>query len=248
MSTTHEGGVREGHHFLRSGWDLFGTTTPDQQRGVPVPEAQKPCAPGAKTLALRPFAELDTPVTVSEAITRRRSRRAYSPEPLSIDDHSYFLFAAAGVHRSRGVATLRSAPSAGARHAYETYVAVFRVAGVEAGLWRYLPLDHALCQVAEDPKIEERTTDALHGQGWGCAAAIVWAAVPYRMEWRYTVVSSRLILLDAGHACQNLYLACEARGCGTCAIGAYDQDKLDALLGVDGENELAIYAATVGRI
>jgi len=75
----------------------------------------------------------------------------------------------------------------------------------------------------------------------------IWTTIPYRMEWRYSVVSHKIIALDAGHVCQNLYLACESIGCGTCAIGAYDQEKMDRFLGVDGEEEFAIYAAPVGR-
>jgi nitroreductase len=44
----------------------------------------------------------------------------------------------------------------------------------------------------------------------------------------------KVIALDAGHVCQNLYLACEAIGAGTCAIAAYNQTLVDVLLGVDG--------------
>jgi SagB-type dehydrogenase family enzyme len=73
-----------------------------------------------------------------------------------------------------------------------------------------------------------------------------WTAIPYRSEWRYAAASHKLIALDAGHLCQNLYLACEAIGAGTCAIGAYDQALCDELLGVDGVDELTVYAAPVG--
>ena len=56
------------------------------------------------------------------------------------------------------------------------------------------------------------------------------------------------MLLDAGHICQNLYLAVESLGLGTCAIGAYDQDAMDALLELDGEDEYVVYLAPVGKI
>jgi SagB-type dehydrogenase family enzyme len=68
------------------------------------------------------------------------------------------------------------------------------------------------------------------------------------MEWRYGLASFKLIALDAGHVCQNLYLACEAINAGTCAIAAYNQEKLDTLLGVDGDEEFAVYMAPVGKI
>ena len=59
--------------------------------------------------------------------------------------------------------------------------------------------------------------------------------------------SHKMIALDAGHLCQNLYLACEAIGAGTCAIGAYQNDKMDAIVGVDGQDEFVIYIAPVGK-
>jgi nitroreductase len=62
------------------------------------------------------------------------------------------------------------------------------------------------------------------------------------------VFSHKVIALDAGHVCQNLYLACEAIDAGTCGIGAYHQHKMDALLGVDGEDEFTIYLAPVGKV
>ncbi|MCJ7772752.1 MAG: SagB/ThcOx family dehydrogenase, partial [Desulfobacterales bacterium] len=80
------------------------------------------------------------------------------------------------------------------------------------------------------------------------AVTFIWTTIPYRMEWRYSLAAHRVILIDVGHVCQNLYLACEAIGAGTCAIGAYDQKGLDDLLGLDGKDEFAIYLAPVGKL
>jgi nitroreductase len=76
----------------------------------------------------------------------------------------------------------------------------------------------------------------------------VWTTVPYRMEWRYALAAHKVIALDAGHACQNLYLASAAINCGTCAVAAYHQEMMDLLLGVDGEDEFTLYLAPVGRL
>ncbi len=76
----------------------------------------------------------------------------------------------------------------------------------------------------------------------------IWTVIPYRTEWRYSMLSPKIIAQDSGHLCQNLYLASEAIGAGTCAIGAYDQSKIDPILGVDGEEEFTIYMAPVGKI
>ena len=55
-----------------------------------------------------------------------------------------------------------------------------------------------------------------------------------------------MIAMEAGHACQNLYLAAESIDCGVVAIGAYHQQKADQLLELD-EEEFVIYAATLGK-
>ena len=100
-----------------------------------------------------------------------------------------------------------------------------------------------------DEAIAEKITEAAFHQDWIANAAVVfvWTTIPYRMEWRYDLAAHRVILLDAGHVCQNLYLACEAIGAATCAIAAYDQDLIDWLLGLDGKDEFVIYMAPVGK-
>jgi SagB-type dehydrogenase family enzyme len=67
------------------------------------------------------------------------------------------------------------------------------------------------------------------------------------MRWRYGERGYRYLLLDAGHVCQNLYLAAEAVGCGVCAIAAFADEAVDRLLGFDGENRFTLYLATVGK-
>jgi SagB-type dehydrogenase family enzyme len=81
----------------------------------------------------------------------------------------------------------------------------------------------------------------------GCAVAFFWVAVPYRMTWRYGERGFRYLYLDAGHVCQNLYLASETIGAGTCAVGAFDDDALNALLGLDESESFVIYLAAVGK-
>jgi len=225
----------------------------DQNRGLPPPPLQAPCPPEAVRIDLP-----DGQATVSrlarmpagEAIARRESVRQYDATPLTLEELAALLWATQGVRRMLSpINARRSVPSAGARHAFETYLAVSRVEALPAGLYRYLPFDGQLAQLAIDPQIGHRAADACLGQRFIALAAVTffWTAIPARMEWRYDLAAHKVIAIDAGHVCQNLYLACESLGLGTCAIAAYDQEACDRLLGVDGDEEFTLYLAPVGR-
>lgn len=225
----------------------------DQHRGVPPPPVEKPFAPEAERIALPSPDQWPRVgrVDLAEAIARRRSHRSFLPIALSLDELAFLLWATQGVRRSLAPgAVLRNVPSAGCRHALETYVLALRVEGLEAGVYRYLPLEHQLALERRDARLAEPLTPATLGQRFVAEASIVlvWTAIPYRMEWRYGLAAHKVIALDAGHVCQNLYLACEAIGAGACAIGAYHQEAIDELIRVDGEDEFTIYLAPVGKV
>lgn len=243
-----------GRYFLKDDVRMevdFGRTP--QNRGVPPPPMEKPCrADAARTVLPAPGRWSGvSPVPVEQAIARRESRRRFGHEPLTLDELSFLLWSTQGVRRSLGHGvTLRTVPSAGSRHAFETYVVTLRVASLDIGVYRYLPSEHEIVLEFADPEADERIVEAAHGQSFaGSAAAVfVWTAIPARMEWRYGDASYKVIALDAGHVCQNLYLACECIGAGTCAIAAYRQDLMDSFLRVDGEDEFSVYLAPVGRV
>jgi len=224
----------------------------DQNRGVPAPPAQKPSAPEDERFPLPSPAETKSLARISlwKAVAQRESHREFLPQSLSLLELSWLLWATQGVKGTLGPTTFRTVPSAGARHPLETYLAVNLIKGLKPGIYRYLPLEHCLTLVKREQGLPGKLTEACLGQGFAgkCAVMFAWTAIPYRTEWRYDRAAHRVILLDAGHVCQNLYLACEAVGCGTCAIGAYNQDGVDQLIGVDGDEEFAIYLASVGRI
>ena len=185
-----------------------------------------------------------------EAIERRRSVRDYSTAPLSLEELSYLLWCTQGVQRtSAGGQTLRTVPSAGARHAFETLLCINNVSGLRPGLYRFLALDHALLQENREAGVADRLVEACLGQECvkRCAMTFIWTAEVYRMTYRYGERGYRYLYLDAGHVCQNLYLAAEAIGCGACAIGAFEDDDVNRVLGLDGVNRFAIYLGTVGK-
>jgi SagB-type dehydrogenase family enzyme len=225
----------------------------DQSMGIPVPPIEKPYAADAKRIALpKPDTWKTLPCAdVRKAIANRSSRRAYRKEALNLEEVAFLLWATQGVRgKVTGGHTYRTVPSAGCRHALETYVAALNVEELEPAIYRYLPLSHELLFEFSEEGLAERLVEATLGQAFvgKAAATFIWTAVPYRMEWRYGLAAHKVIAIDAGHVCQNMYLACEAIGAGTCAIAAYDQEVLNRLLRLDGEDEFAIYLAPVGKV
>ncbi len=225
----------------------------DQSRGMPPPPIEKPFPEEGRRVDLVEPGEWPgiEPIDLKTAIARRASHRQYTSHALTLEELSFLLWATQGVRQKFDRATaLRTVPSAGARHALETYLCVFRVTGLEEGVYRYLPLEHQLLFLLSEPDLDDRLSAATLGQVFVAQAAVtfVWTTIPYRMEWRYALAAHKAIALDAGHVCQNLYLACEAIGAGTCAVAAYHQQKMDALLRLDGEDEFTIYVAPVGKV
>ena len=144
----------------------------------------------------------------------------------------------------------RPVPSADARHTRETYLCVLNVEGLEAAIYRYLPLEHELLLEFHTVDARQKLVESTLGQSFVGQAAVtfIWTAIPYRMEWRYGLAAHKVIALDAGHICQNLYLACEAIGAGTCAVAAYHQQLMDRFVRVNGTDEFVIYLAPVGKV
>ena len=225
----------------------------DQQKGLPQPPLEKPRPQDAEILELPEFTEsIFREKSLLACLRHRRSRRRYLRTTISLEELSFLLWSTQGVDEvlQDGYATLRPAPSAGARHPFETYLAVNQVEDVPSGVYRYLPLSHRLIRLFEVSDREKRLTEACMGQGFVGSAPVVfiWSCIPYRGEWRYAARSHKVMLIDVGHVCQNLYLAAESIGGGTCAIGAYDQAAIDRFLRLDGEEEYVVYLAPVGRV
>ena len=246
--------VREARRFLKSPInspaDLMES---DQDRGIAAPPIQKPCPPDPQLLDLVAPEELTLGgASLLSVLLNRKSRRKYDAEALTLEQLSFLLWAVQGVRsvRARVPVSFRTVPASGGIHPFETYLAVNAVEGVPPGLYRYLALEHKLLWVGQTgPDWLERLVHACRGQRFVSQGNVVliWTAIPCRAEWRYATEAHKAIAQASGRVCQNLYLACESIGAGTCAISAYAQREIDALLDVDGQDEFVVYVAPVGK-
>jgi len=185
-------------------------------------------------------------LSLEQTIAARRSVRDYTAQPLTLDALSRLLHAAQGITEPRR--GLRAAPSAGALYPIELYPVVRDVVGLEPGIYHYAVQEHALEQVqAGDPHsavMQAGLGQAVLGQA---AVCFVLSAIFQRTRFKYRERTYRYVLLEAGHVGQNLCLAATGLGLGACTVGAFDDDDLNELLGLDGQEEAALYIIAVGN-
>jgi len=182
------------------------------------------------------------------ALRTRRSVRQYGSGAIGMGELACLLWAAQGVTARSGPFHLRTAPSAGALYPVETYVAAERVAGLPPGLMHLDVQGFQLERLTSGPSCRDVSRAALGQAFLGEAAAVfIWSAVLRRTMTKYGHRGLRYIFMDAGHVCQNLLLAAEALGLGACPVAALFDDEMNAVLGLDAEEETVIYAASVGN-
>ncbi|WP_242873034.1 SagB/ThcOx family dehydrogenase [Clostridium magnum] len=227
----------------------------DKMKGVPQPPSIKSYDPSSKIINLPKVSEeVVKKQNIYECIKERRSTRFYKDESMSLEELSYLLWTTQVITgTNKAGLTLRTVPCSGATHSFETYLFIMQMQGIQNGVYRYLPVEHKLLFMFEldgiDQKIDEITLEQPFVPNFIKKAAVIfaWSTIPYRSEWKFDITAHKKILIDIGHVCQNLYLASESVGAGTCAIGIYDQRMIDELLGLDGDEEFVIYLAAVGK-
>lgn len=203
--------------------------------------------PSAKTIPLT-SEFTDQPLPFVDVIKRRQSTRSFTNKPLSLAELSFLLWASTGVQRREHGYEFRTAPSAGALYPIETYIVANDVEGLEKALYHYSIAAHVLEEVQVGDFAKEIAHSALDQELLAKApVALIWTAVFERAKWKYSQRAYRYVYLDAGHIAQNLALAATSIGLGSCQIGAFFDDEVNQILGVDGMAESVIYLSAVGH-
>ena len=237
-------------------FNIFNTSS-DQEKDLPQPPLGKKATGDVIDIAVDTD-EVLLEGQYTELLDKRRSERIYDKNtPMTQSQLAFLLWSIQGVQKVSGTnyATLRPVPSGGARHPFEIYFIARNIEGLKPGVYTYLPLEHigekivSVKFVSEFPDHNERITNMLAGQKWARNASVVvfFTCVAYRAEWRYCTFAHRVVLIDLGHAGQNLMLSAAAMGLGSCCMAAYDQKLCDEALGLDGYEEYTVYACSVGK-
>ena len=186
----------------------------------------------------------DGGISVEKAIESRRSRRNFTDTAVSMEQLSQLLWAAYGITSPNG---LRTAPSAGALYPLEVYAVIGNVSGVEPGVYRYVAQNNQIVRVVKGD-VRSALSQAALGQTMVAQApmSIFYSAVFERSTSRYGERGITYTYIEVGHSAQNVYLQAESLGLGTCAIGAFTDNQVTALLGLPS-NEVPVYLMPVGH-
>ena len=174
------------------------------------------------------------PLSVEEAISRRRSVREFGDASVLLSDVSQLLWAAQGITGEDGIK--RAAPSAGAKYPLEIFVVAGTVDDLAPGVYRYVPKRHSL-EVIRRGDLRSELCDEALSQEWIEEAAldIVIAGVYSRTMEKYGDRGIRYVHMEVGAVAENIYLQAEAMGLGTTFVGAFSNEGVKKILRINAE-------------
>lgn len=180
--------------------------------------------PNSKTLS----------VDIMEALSARRTERAFSNDNLTNQQIADLLWAANGVNRVED--GKRTAPSA--RNAQEIDVYLF----TPVAIYRYEAVSHSLKLVKEG----DYRTSAGTQPFYAAASVAISLVVDFgKMEGFDEEAKAFYSATDVGYVSQNIYLYCAAENLGTVVCGSVDREAVANLLGIQNGKVLLSHAIGV---
>lgn len=190
---------------------------------------------------------------LADLLRRRRSRRAFCPDPIDLGGLAACLNAGFGITGERVVdgraRPLTAAPASGALNTYDARVLVRTVTGLDPGSYNYLPQEHALVRADGGQVAFDRL---FGGQRWAAQAscAIVLVADTRRQASRYVFPTTMsAVLVEAGARAELLLLQAERESLsavlvGLAGVGAFDRE-LASQAGIWAETSMTIPVCAV---
>lgn len=193
-----------------------------------------------------PEPRLEGEMSVEAALSERRSVREYASKALSLAELGQLLWAAQGITGANQ--RYRTAPSAGALYPLELYVVTGDVDKLAPGVYHYDPSSHAL-RSHRTSDVRAALARAALGQAWVEEGAVVLivTAIYERTTEKYGVRGRQYVHMEAGHAAQNVYLQAVALDMGTVAVGAFDNEEVQRVVGLS-DGEVPLYLMPVGHL
>lgn len=155
------------------------------------------------------------PVSLEEALAKRRSVRQFSNQPLKWSQIGQLAWAGQGItDPQRG---LRTAPSAGSIYPVELLFAT------QEGLFVYQPAEHSLEQVSDQDIRLALTRDGKAQESAAEAACdIIVTGSVRKLADQFKDNARSFMLMEAGHVAQNIQLQAVCLGLGSVTLGSFD--------------------------
>ncbi len=186
----------------------------------------------------------DSQTSIEKALLERRSIRDYSSASLSLPEISQLLWAAQGITRPGGY---RTSPSAGALYPLEVYLISGDIDQLPSGVYRYNPEGHKLEQLLEGDVRQELSAAALNQESVHEAPAVILISAFYeRTTGKYGQRGIQYVHMEVGSVAENIYLQAESLQLGTVFIGAFHDDQVRQVIGLDQE-EIPLGIMPVGK-
>jgi SagB-type dehydrogenase family enzyme len=185
-----------------------------------------------------------------DVLSRRRSSRRFSGEPVPLESISALLCWAGGITEldEPTQTAFKTSASGGGRHPTEIYLHAHRVSGLQPGLYHLNILRDELERIGP-PLSTGALVGLLGDQDWvaGSGCVVFYTSVIARSMWKYSTPRTyRMIHLDVGHLSQTVYLLAAALGLGVTFTAAIQDERLEALLGIDAAHELVMGCSVIG--
>jgi SagB-type dehydrogenase family enzyme len=170
-------------------------------------------------------------VSVEESLARRRSIRQFQDRHLSWNDVGQLLWACQGVTDPEG---LRTAPSAGALYPLDVFVVI------SSGVYRYYPEPHEVRRTVDRDVRSRLRTAAVDQDALAAPCIVAIAGVEQRTTSKYGDRAWRYVVLEAGHAAQNVLLQATALGLCGVPIAAFDDEEVRTILGAPSQDQILV--------
>jgi SagB-type dehydrogenase family enzyme len=171
--------------------------------------------------------------------------------PLDLANLTRILFCADGLTRRNRVGGedyhFRSAASAGALYPIEIYLAAGEVEGLEPGLYHYSPADLKLRGLRRgDWRGLIARAAAMRPSIMEARAVLLMSAIFWRSAWKYRARAFRYCFWDTGTILANLLAATNAEGIKTEVITAFEDARIETLIGAEGDREGVMCIVALG--
>lgn len=203
-----------------------------------------------------PAIRLPRELPVPEAPGLRAIAEAASGEgepALDLPRLASLLFFSAGLTKKKtypGGETVyfRAAASTGALYEVEVYVVAGELPGLPAGVYHFCPGDFTLRRLREGDHREALGGATAEGDAVRRApATLVLSAIFWRNTWKYQARAYRHCFWDSGTLLANLLAAAAAARLPARVLAGFLDDRVDHLLGLDGEREASLLLVPLGR-